>query len=116
MAYNALSHSKVGKGICPCCGARQKRSNQQNRRLHEIFRQIVEWPAVSKKGFTVEQVKSYLKDRYLGYDEIRLPNGKLIQQLRSTAELNTEELNQFMLHCEMWCAEVGIPLNFESDI
>ncbi len=99
---------------CPTCGAIKKRSIPQNKRLHDIIGQIAEYPGVAKKCFSTKVLKTYFKDLYLGYEEVPLPNGKRVEVLRSTANLPTDEFNEFMQKVELWAAERGIPLNLED--
>jgi hypothetical protein len=48
------------------------------------------------------------KDRWLGYNEFKASNGKVITELKSTADCNVAELNDFMARVERWAAEHNI--------
>ena len=52
--------------------------------------------------------KVMFKDRYLGYNEFKTSSGKVITELRSTADCNVAELNDFMARVERWAAEHDI--------
>ncbi len=48
------------------------------------------------------------KDRWLGYNEYRKSDGTVITELKSTADCNVAELNDFMARVERWAAEHDI--------
>jgi hypothetical protein len=48
------------------------------------------------------------KDKWLGYNEIPHPDGRIIYALKSTAHLTVDELNSFMNEVERYCALRGL--------
>ena len=51
-----------------------------------------------------------MKAEWLGFIEFRKPDGNVIQVLRSTADCDVVELNNFMTQVEAFAAQKGIYL------
>ena len=96
---------------CPTCGQSQKRSLPQNARLHKLFTMMSE-QLKGKDGLYHPTMywKVLSKDKWLGYDEVQHPDGRIIYALKSTANLTVDELNSFMNEVERYCALRGIYL------
>ena len=98
---------------CQTCGQRKKRSLPQNARLHSIFMLLQD--SVKAKDCEYHSAmwwKTCCKHQWLGYREFRLPDGNVIQVLRSTADLDVEELNEFMTKVEAFAASRGVYLEY----
>ena len=52
-----------------------------------------------------------MKAQWLGFMEFRKPDGQVIQVLKSTADLDVAELNDFMTQVEAFAAQKGIYLD-----
>ena len=96
---------------CPTCGNVPKRSLPQNARLHKLFTMMSE-QLKGKDGLYHPTMywKVLSKDKWLGYDEVQHPDGRIIYALKSTANLTVDELNSFMNEVERYCALRGIYL------
>lgn len=55
-----------------------------------------------------------LKDRFLGYDEYKRPDGETVYSLRSEADLEVDEENEFMTQVELFANERGVYLDMET--
>jgi hypothetical protein len=96
---------------CPTCGAREKRSAQANARywalLHVISQEVR--PTNQETGlplrYSPDTWHLYMRGKFLGCDDVRLPNGRLISVPRSTTDLDTSEFAEYMLAVESWAAE-----------
>jgi len=97
---------------CPTCGARKKRTLPQNARLHALFTQLAA-NVTGKDGLyhPAQWWKVMCKDRWLGYDEYRRPDGSVITVMRSTADCDVEELTNFMNEVERYAAGRGVYLD-----
>jgi hypothetical protein len=94
---------------CKECGQEPKRSLPQNNRLHLLFTEIAaNVPAADGLYHNHHWWKVMFKDRWLGYNEYRTSSGKVITELKSTADCNVPELNDFMARVERWAAEHDI--------
>ena len=93
---------------CPTCGARRKRSNEQNKLywalLHEI-ESIVELNCVT---YSADTWHIYFRQRFLGCEDIKLPNGKVLAHARSTTDLKVNEMTNYITQVEQWAAEMGV--------
>lgn len=88
-----------------------KRSVEQNRRLHALLRDISETAWVNGKQFDAETWKEHFRRAYIGTEEIILPSGEKIERGISTTTLNVEEFNKFMGQIELYAAEeLGVVL------
>ena len=102
---------------CPTCGRRQRRSSEQNRRYWALMHEISEGIKPEGKQYSTEVWHEYFKQRYIGADEIELPNGKTLVRPHSSAELDmskgTDEqpsFNEYMERVEAWAAQHGVYL------
>lgn len=57
--------------------------------------------------YSAEQWHLYAKSRWLGADDVKLPNGKVITQPRSSSGLDVAEFNDYMTAVEAWANERG---------
>ncbi len=96
---------------CPTCGQTKKRSSEQNRRLHKLFN-LMQDELTDKNGQKqhAQWWKVVCKHQWLGYMEYRLPDGNVIQVLKSTADCSVDELTEFMNQVESYCAKRGVYL------
>jgi len=95
---------------CPVCGSRRQRSNEQNRLYWALLHEISE-KLVKKVGeFSADSWHLYFKQRFLGQDEVRLPNGKIMQIPKSTADCSVDDMSTYYTRVEVWAAERGITL------
>lgn len=94
---------------CPTCGKLPKRSLPQNSRLHTLFTEIAA-NVKAKDGLMHDQMwwKIICKHWWLGYDEFRMPDGTIIQVLKSTSDLDVEGLTKFMNQVERYAATKSV--------
>jgi hypothetical protein len=98
--------------VCPTCGQRKRRSLPQNSRLHSLF-MLMQDTLKAKDGESHSAMwwKVMSKSEYLGFTEFRKPDGSVIQVLRSTADCDVSELNEFMEKVEAYCSKRGVYLD-----
>ena len=97
---------------CPTCNRSLKRTLPQNDRLHKLFTEIAaNCKAADGEYHPAAWWKIMAKDRWLGYNEYRRPDGKLITELKSTADCTVEELTDFMNEVERDAARRGVYLD-----
>lgn len=95
---------------CPTCNRLHKRSGQQNARYWLLLHEIADALKPGGLSYTAECWHEYFKQRFLGCDEVRLPNGKVVQIARSSAALDTAEFNEYQTKVEAWAAERDVYL------
>lgn len=66
-------------------------------------------------SYSAEQFHCYAKSRWLGCDEIALPNGKTMIVPRSSATLTVNEFADFAMKVEVWANERGVFLDSLED-
>jgi hypothetical protein len=64
-----------------------------------------EW---SGQRYSAETFHVYMKTKYLGADDVKLPNGRVLTIPRSTADLDVEEFAEFYDKVAADCAERGV--------
>jgi hypothetical protein len=94
---------------CPSCGRQEPRSSDQNKRYWSILALLSEKPVQGVK-FSSAAWHEYFKLKYLGADDIKLPNGKVLVRGKSTADLDKAEFNDYMTQVEVWANEHNIYL------
>lgn len=93
---------------CPACGRKQRRSQPQNALMWTLLHMIAEKIEPGGKSFSAETWHNYFKSRFLGCDEMTLPNGKTLERPRSTAALDVAEFSDYMTKLEAWAAERNV--------
>ena len=93
---------------CPTCHRPHKRSSDQNRRYWLLLHMIAERVTPLQQTYSADQWHEYFKSRFLGCEEVKLPNGKVLQIPRSSADLTTPEFNDYMTQVEAWASERDI--------
>lgn len=99
-----------GKTRCPSCGRKFRRSNPANARYWLLVHTIAERVRPEGNGYSAEQWHTYFKSRYLGCEDMKLPNGKTIVVPQSSAGLDVVEFATFMERVEAWAAERDVYL------
>jgi hypothetical protein len=83
------------------------RSNEANRRYWALLHVMAEKLRPLDQTYSAEQWHLYAKSRWLGADDVKVPNGKVIVIPRSTADLDTAAFNDYMTAVEAWANEHG---------
>lgn len=99
---------------CPTCGRKRRRTTVANARYWALLHAISEGVKPQGQTYSSETFHEYFKQRFLGADEIRLPNGKVFVRSHSTADLSTDEFGAYMDQVEAWSAEHGVYLELEQ--
>ena len=95
---------------CPACGRRKTRSHEANRRYWLLLHLIAERVKPGGLSYSAEQYHIYFKSRFLGCDEVMMPNSKTAVIPRSTAVLDVSEFNDYMTQVEAWATERDVYL------
>jgi len=90
---------------CHACGRRHKRSNPANGRYWALLHAIAEKVKPGGVSYSADTWHQYAKSRWLGCDDVELPNGRTLSMPRSTANLDVAEFNDYMGKVEAWAAE-----------
>jgi hypothetical protein len=93
---------------CPTCHRKRTRSNPANARYWLLLHKIAEQVKPEGKLYSAEQWHYYFKARNLGCEEFNLPNRKVLQIPKSTADLPTDEFNDYMAKVEHWGIEHNV--------
>lgn len=95
---------------CPTCGRRQKRSTQANALYWQLLTRMSEGLAPGGRTYTATQYHLYYRTRFLGADDVELPNGRTLTIPKSTAGLDVSEFSDYYTKVEADAAERGIYL------
>jgi len=88
-----------------------KRTVDQNSRLHALLRDISEQAWVNGKQFDQETWKEFARRKWIGVEEITLPDGTRTERGMSTTTLSVDEFGKFMTQIELYAAEeLGVVL------
>ncbi len=94
---------------CPACGRQEPRSSQQNSRYWKLLSLLAE-KIIQGTKYNAEAWHEYFKLKYLGAEDIKLPNGKIVTRTKSTTDLDKPEFNEYMMQVEVWCNDRGVYL------
>lgn len=100
---------------CKACGRRKTRSTPANARYWLLLHLIAEKLKPQGKIYSAENWHEYFKQRYLGADDIDLPNGLTIHRGHSTTNLDVSEFSDFMMKVETWAGEHEVWLEAMDD-
>ena len=98
---------------CPACGRRKTRSTPANARYWLLLHLIAEKIRPEGKPYSAETWHEWFKQRFLGADEIELPNGRTFMRQRSTTNLDVEQFATYMDTVEHWAGEHEVWLESE---
>ncbi len=93
---------------CPTCKRRHKRGSAANARLWALYHECA--TKLAEGAYSAEQMHIYYKSRFLGCDDVTLPNGKTLTIPRSTASLDVAEFSTYMDQVEADAALRGVYL------
>lgn len=96
---------------CPTCGRRKTRRNPQNAIYWSLLYLIAEKLRPGGVEYTAEQFHKYYASRFLGCDDVKLPNGKTLTIPRSTASLDVAEFSDYFDAVQADAAERGVHLS-----
>lgn len=96
---------------CPTCGRKHRRSNHANARYWLLLHTIAEKLQPKGESYSADIWHCWAKTRFIGADDVKLPNGKVIIQPRSTASLDVAEFNDYMTKLEAWAADHDVHLD-----
>lgn len=92
---------------------REKRRLAANRRYWAILQDIAEQVKPSGQAYGADTWHRYFAAKYLGVNEIKLPNGKVLFEPVSTTTLTVEEFHEYTTKIEAFVAERGVLLTME---
>lgn len=90
---------------CPTCHRRHTRTNDANRRYWLLLHAIADKVRPGGNSYSADTWHTYCKSRWLGCDDVALPNGKVLTIPRSTAALDVAEFGDYMDAIEAWAHE-----------
>lgn len=96
---------------CPTCRRKVRRSNPQNAMLWTLYHKMAETLKPGGQEYSAESFHTYYKSKFLGCDEVALPNGKIMQIPKSTADLDVAEFSDYFTKVEADAAERGVYLD-----
>lgn len=81
---------------CPSCHRRLTRSSDANRRYWALLHLVADKLRPGGIAYSADQFHAYYKSRFLGCDDVKLPNGKTLTIPRSTAGLDVAEFSEYL--------------------
>ena len=81
---------------CPTCGRRMNRTPEQNKRYFALIGLLIEKGALKGLNYSKEDWHDMLKMKFLGADEVELPNKKVITRIHDSHNLDTTEFGEFL--------------------
>lgn len=81
---------------------RAKRTSEQNRLLHALLNTIAENATVGGRYFDMETWKEQVRRKFIGTEEIDLPDGSRLERGISTASLTVPEFTLLIERVQAW--------------
>lgn len=79
-----------------------RRSDEQNRKLHALLNEISENVCVNGRYFEMEVWKEQVRRRFIGTEEIHLPDGTRIERGISTTTLDVGQFSELIERVTAW--------------
>lgn len=96
---------------CPTCGRRERRSNEHNKLYWLLLYKAADRLKPAGNSYAPETFHVYYKLKFLGGDDVKLPNGKVIVMPKSSAELDKSEFHDYVDKVEHDLGERGVFLD-----
>lgn len=85
--------------------AKSKRSLEQNARLHALLTDVAANAWVQGRQYDLETWKEFFRQRFIGTEEITMPDNKRVERGLSTTTLNVHEFSDFMTKIEEYAQD-----------
>ncbi len=88
-----------------------KRSVEQNKKLHAMLAELERSAWLNGRQYSAETWKEFIRRRFIGTEEIDLPDGTRIERGISTTALSVHEFSELIEQVHQWAAdELGVEL------
>lgn len=87
---------------------REKRTTAQNARLHPILEEIAQQAWIAGRRYDAETWKEHYRRKFIGTEEIDLPDGTRIERGISTTTLDVAEFSTFMDKIQADAVDLGV--------
>ena len=84
-----------------------RRTSPQNRRYWALISELAN-KKVQGVLYSTDEWHEYLKTRFIGREELKLPNGKTMVRTLDSSNLSVQEFNDYMTAVEAWAGEHGV--------
>lgn len=81
---------------------RQQRTPKQNGLLHKLLEQIAEQVAIGGRRFDLETWKEQVRQKFVGVEEVDMPDGTRLRRGMSTADLNVADFSKLIDDVRAW--------------
>lgn len=98
---------------CPTCGRKHTRSNEQNKLYWAMLHEVEDQLKPNGHQYSADSWHIYFKKRFLGADDVRLPNGMIHSQPKSTASLDSDRMSEYIMKVEEFATKYGVIINHE---
>lgn len=85
-----------------------KRSTEANRRYWLLLHAMADKMKPNGQSFSADVWHTWAKSKFLGCDDVRLPNGAVLAIPKSSADLDVAEFSTFMTALEAFANERGV--------
>lgn len=97
LSANWLAMAQAGKPLSISVAEyKRKRNTDQNALLHVLLSNIADNAWINGKQYSAEVWKESLKRRFIGVEEIALPDGAIIERGISTTALSVPDFAEFI--------------------
>lgn len=106
LASNWVALAQAGKPLAVTISEhRAKRSDEQNAKFHAMLRDLSEQAWVDGKQYSQETWKEWIRRKFIGTEEVFLPDGTMIERGLSTTQLTVSEFSELIERVMQYAAE-----------
>ena len=98
-----------------CERYREKRSTSANALYWQWLTVMAKHFSRKGQSFTKDDMHDLMRHRFLGYEAKTIGKTEIQPQLKSTAELDTAQMCEYMTKIDAWCADHGCLLPRPED-
>ena len=96
---------------CPTCNRMLRRSTEANKRYWLLLAELSEKLKPNNVQYSRQTWHEYFKEKFLGANEIKLPNGKTRIISLSSADLDKTEFSEYLDRVQVWCGQHDVWLD-----
>lgn len=109
---NWVAKAQAGAPLSISIGEHKaRRSTEQNKKLHAMFGELEQSAWLNGQQYSAEVWKEFVRRKFIGVEEIDLPDGTRIDRGISTTALSVHEFSELIEQVHQWAADdLGVEL------
>ena len=95
---------------CPTCGQEEKLTDPQRERYFALLQGYCRHPKMLEQGVKVSGLHDYLKELFLGVEQIKRPDGMKLRAKSVSRKAGPGKItmSEYMTKVEVWANDMGL--------